>query len=137
MPDFWQKVLSVILICIPISLIYFYLVEGNLLGACILWIILYLVSSLCWWLLGFILYWLISIFAWIGSSLIIFTDISTNLIRLIDIEQPAIGWLLLGLVTGTFLGLIRALKFLRQYSWLSKVYKISIATALIIGLTSL
>ncbi|HEY9800774.1 MAG TPA: AAA-like domain-containing protein [Leptolyngbyaceae cyanobacterium] len=137
MPDFWQKVLSVILICIPISLIYFYLLEGNLLGACVLWIVLYLVSLLCWWLLGFIIYWLVSIFAWIGSSLIVFTDTTTNLIRLIDIEQPAIGWLLLGLLIGAFLGLIRALKFLRQYSWLSKVYKISIATALIIGLTSL
>ncbi len=65
----------------------------------------------------------LNILAWIGSSIIIMTDITTYAFNLAFIKQPEIGWLLLGLLCGAFLGLINAFKRTKQHSYLPKIYR--------------
>ncbi|MEH1975807.1 MAG: hypothetical protein V7L02_21865 [Nostoc sp.] len=87
-------------------------------------------------ILGCIIYLSRHVFAYIGTSLIIIIDSIVYPITWIGIYQPAIGWFVLGLFTGGALGLIQALKYIKQYSYLSKVYYFIFAILLIIALTA-
>ncbi|WP_292814562.1 family 16 glycoside hydrolase [Nostoc sp. JL23] len=78
------------------------------------------------WLIVFIFNLTINILAWIGSSFIIITDLTTYLFKTIGIEQPAFGWLAFGLFIGGAIGLIQSFKSIGQYSYLSRVYFIAI-----------
>jgi flagellar biosynthesis protein FliQ len=110
-------------------LIFFY-------KTCLYLVPIIVILILGWWLLGFIINWLVNIFAWVGSSFIVIADLTAYSITWIGIAQPAVGWLVLGCLSGGVLGLIQALKRINQYSYLPKVYKIAVAIALILVLTA-
>lgn len=86
--------------------------------------------------IGVTLNFLLNILAWCGASFIIFGDIAAYSLTWINIYQPEIGWLVFGGLTGASLGIIQALKTIKQYSDLSKVYKIIISLVVILALTS-
>ncbi|MFS0515521.1 AAA-like domain-containing protein [Nostoc sp. UIC 10607] len=89
------------------------------------------------WLIIFIINSIINILAWIGSSFIIITDLTTYPLKTIGIEQAAIGWLVFGCFIGGAIGLIQSLKRIEQYSYLGKVYLIAIFIPLILFITGL
>ena len=91
---------------------------------------------LIWIFIGVTLNFLLNILAWCGASFIIFGDIAAYSLIWINIYQPEIGWLVFGGLTGASLGIIQALKTIKQYSDLSKVYKIIITLVVILALTS-
>ncbi|MBN4002582.1 hypothetical protein [Nostoc sp. LPT] len=86
--------------------------------------------------LVFIIYLSRNVFAYIGKSFIIIIDLIVYPIKWIGIDQPAVGWFVLGLFIGGALGLIQALKYMKQYSYLSKIYYFIFASLLIIALTA-
>jgi hypothetical protein len=77
---------------------------------------------------------LIIIFAWIGSSFIVIIDLTAHPLRIFNVKNPVCAWFILGYSIGGVLGLIQALKLIKQYSYLSKVYKISLIITLILFL---
>jgi hypothetical protein len=83
-----------------------------------------------WGLVKFILNFLVNIFAWIGASFILFIDLNAYFVKWIGIDQPAIGWFVLGSLIGGVVGLIQALKYIREYSSLNKAYKLAMAVTL-------
>ncbi len=83
-------------------------------------------------ILGLFINWSVNIFAWIGASFILISDLTAYSFTWIGINQPAVGWLVLGCITGGALGLIQALKCIKQYSLLSKVCKSTVAIVLIL-----
>lgn len=91
--------------------------------------------SLGCWLLGFIINGLVIGLAWFGSTFIVITDLTAYALREIVIDRPAVGWLVLGCLVGGVLGLIQALKIIKQYSWLSYVHKGTVGLTLILALT--
>lgn len=95
-----------------------------------------LILLLIWVFIGVTINFLVNILAWCGSSFILLGDIATYSLTWLNIHQPEIGWLVLGLVTGGSLGIINALKTIKQYSAVSKVYKIIITIVVILALTS-
>ncbi|MEH1949562.1 MAG: AAA-like domain-containing protein [Nostoc sp.] len=90
-----------------------------------------------WWLINLIINSLVNIFAWIGSSFIIATDLIVYPLRMFGIEQASFGWLILGLLFGVTVGIIKSLKRTEQYSYLFKIYQITIGITLILLLTGL
>ncbi|MEH2396147.1 family 16 glycoside hydrolase, partial [Nostoc sp.] len=84
-----------------------------------------------------ILNWIINILAVLGSTFIIITDLTIYPLKIIGIEQAAIGWLVLGCFVGGAIGLIQSLKRIEQYSYLGKVYLITIAIPFILLITGL
>jgi hypothetical protein len=91
---------------------------------------------LIWVFIGVTLNFLLNILAWCGASFIVLGDLAAYSLTLINIKQPEIAWLVFGGLTGASLGIIQALKTIKQYSDLSKVYKIIITLAAIVALTS-
>ncbi|MEG5175065.1 AAA-like domain-containing protein [Microcoleus sp. B3-D7] len=91
---------------------------------------------LIWVFIGVTLNFLLNILAWWGASFIVLGDLAAYSLTLINIKQPEIAWLLLGGLTGASFGIIQGLKTIKQYSDLSKVYKIIITLAAILALTS-
>lgn len=91
---------------------------------------------LSWVFIGVTLNFLLNILAWCGASFLILGDLAAYSLKLIKIDQPEIGWLIFGGLTGASLGIIQGLKTIKQYSDLSKVYKIIITVAAILALTS-
>jgi hypothetical protein len=91
---------------------------------------------LMWVFIGVTLNFLLNILAWCGASFIVLGDLAAYSLTLINIKQPEIAWLLLGGLTGASFGIIQGLKTIKQYSALSKVYKIIITLAAILALTS-
>jgi hypothetical protein len=91
---------------------------------------------LIWIFIGVTLNFLLNILAWCGASFIVLGDLAAYSLTLINIKQPEIAWLLLGGLTGASFGIIQGLKTIKQYSDLSKVYKIIITLAAILALTS-
>ncbi|MEH2353498.1 AAA-like domain-containing protein [Nostoc sp.] len=57
------------------------------------------------WLVIFIINWIINLLAWLGSSFLIITDLTTYPLKAIGIEQAAIAWLVLGCFVGGAIGL--------------------------------
>ena len=97
---------------------------------------LLVILLLLWVFIGVAINFLVNILAWCGSSFIVLGDIATHSLTWLNIHQPAIGWLVLGFLTGGSSGIIHALKNIKQYSALSKAYKIIITLAVILALTS-
>ncbi|MEH2440412.1 AAA-like domain-containing protein [Nostoc sp.] len=93
--------------------------------------------SILLWLIIFIINWIINLLAWLGSSFLIITDLTTYPLKAIGIEQAAIAWLILGCFVGGAIGLIQSLKRIEQYSYLGKVYLIAIAIPCILFITGL
>jgi AAA-like domain len=91
---------------------------------------------LIWVFMGVTLNFLLNILAWCGASFIVLGDLATYSLTWIKIDQPEIGWLIFGGLTGASLGIIQALKTIKQYSDLSKVYTIIITLITILALTS-
>lgn len=91
---------------------------------------------LIWVFIGVLLNFLLNILAWCGASFIVLGDLAAYSLTLINIKQPEIAWLLLGGLTGGSFGIIQGLKTIKQYSDISKVYKIIITLAAILALTS-
>ncbi|MDZ7958924.1 MAG: AAA-like domain-containing protein [Aulosira sp. DedQUE10] len=91
----------------------------------------------CLWLIILIINLLINMFAWLGSSLIITTDLIAYPLKMIGIEQASFGWLILGLCFGIAVGLIQSLKRTEQHSYLFKIYQITIGITLILLFTGL
>ncbi len=89
------------------------------------------------WLGIFIINLLINIFAWFGSSFIIIVDLITYPLKIIGLQQPSIGWSIVGFLMGGFMGLILSLRHLKQYSYLSKVHKMAMIISIILLLTGL
>lgn len=89
------------------------------------------------WLVIFIINWIINLLAWLGSSFLIITDLTTYPLKAIGIEQAAIAWLVLGCFVGGAIGLIQSFKRIEQYSYLGKVYLIAIAIPCILFITGL
>lgn len=95
-----------------------------------------LMLMLIWLLLGVTVNFLVKSLAWCGASFIVLGDRSAHLLTWLNIHQPEIGWLVLGLLIGGSLGVIHALKIIKQYSALFKAYKIIIVIAVILALIS-
>lgn len=93
-----------------------------------------LLLIIVWFIVGFIISFVVNISAWVGSSFILIFDSIVYPFTIIGIKKPAVAWLILGCLTGGVLGLIQALRYLQQYSYLSKIYKSTIATVLILSL---
>ncbi|BAZ10917.1 TPR repeat-containing protein [Calothrix sp. NIES-4071] len=93
-----------------------------------------LLLLIVWFIVGFIISFVINTFAWVGSSFILILDSIVYPFTIIGIKKPAVAWLILGCLTGGVLGLTQALKYLQQYSYLSKIYKFTIAIVLILSL---
>ncbi|MEH1907062.1 MAG: family 16 glycoside hydrolase [Nostoc sp.] len=89
------------------------------------------------WLIIFIINWIINLLAWLGSSFLLITDLTTYPLKAIGIEQAAIGWLVLGCFVGGAIGLIQSLKRIEQYSYLGKVYLIAIIVPSLLFITGL
>ncbi|MEH1925348.1 AAA-like domain-containing protein [Nostoc sp.] len=89
------------------------------------------------WLIIFIINWIINLLAWLGSSFLLITDLTTYPLKAIGIEQAAIGWLVLGCFVGGAIGLIQSLKRIEQYSYLDKVYLIAIIIPSLLFITGL
>jgi hypothetical protein len=64
--------------------------------------------------------------------LILVIDLTAYPVKWIGIDQPAIGWFVLGLLVGGFVGLIQSLKYIKQYSYLNKAYQMAIGIALVL-----
>jgi len=84
------------------------------------------------WLIGTILFWLVNVFASIGTTFIILIDCLANPFTVIGVKTPAIGWLLLGLLLGGTLGLIQGLQRTGRSSQLYKVYLATLTIVLIL-----
>ncbi|WP_438822869.1 toll/interleukin-1 receptor domain-containing protein [Nostoc favosum] len=80
---------------------------------------------------------ILNILALLGSTFIIITDLTIYPLKIIGIEQAAIGWLVVGSFVGGAIGLIQSLKRIEQYSYLGKVYLIAIAIPFILLITGL
>ncbi len=85
---------------------------------------------LSWGLVKFLLNFLVNIFAWIGSSFSLVIDLTAYFVKWIGFDQPVVGWFVLGSLIGGVVGLIQALKYIREYSSLNKAYKLAMAVTL-------
>jgi len=83
-----------------------------------------IIFIMLWVIFRLLINWLVNILAWIGASFIIIPDITFYPTTWIGIEHPADAWLLLGLFAGGALGLILGLKYIKQYSYLPKIYTV-------------
>lgn len=79
------------------------------------------------WSIGTIIFWLVNIFASIGTTVILLIDSLANIFTGIGVQNPAIGWLLLGLLFGGTLGLTQGLKHTGRSSDIYKVYLVAMA----------
>ena len=91
--------------------------RGNGCGFLTLLIILFI------WSIGTIAFWIVNIFAAIGTTFILLIDSLANAFTIIGIKNPAIGWLLLGCFFGGSLGRSQGLKRTGHY----KVYLVAAA----------
>jgi hypothetical protein len=87
-------------------------------------ILVLFVASLIW-LIGTLAFWVINIFASIGTTFIFFIDYLAYAFTGIGINNPAIGWLLLGFLLGGTVGLVQGLKRTRHSSYVYVVYVIA------------
>lgn len=79
------------------------------------------------WSIGTIAFWIVNIFAAIGTTFIVLIDCFANVFTIIGIKNPAIGWLLLGCFFGGSLGLSQGLKRTGHSSQVYKVYLVAAA----------
>lgn len=79
------------------------------------------------WSIGTIAFWIVNIFAAIGTTFILLIDSLANVFTIIEIKNPAMGWLLLGCFFGGSLGLSQGLKRTGHSSQVYKVYLVAVA----------
>jgi len=84
------------------------------------------------WAIGTIIFWLVNAFAYLGSTFILIGDYAANAFTPIGIQNPPVGWLLLGCLVGGMLGLAEGLKRTGRSSELYKVYLAAIAIVLML-----
>ncbi|AFZ02764.1 AAA-like domain-containing protein [Calothrix sp. PCC 6303] len=89
-----------------------------------------LLLLIAWFIIGIIINFLVNIFALIGSSFILILDLIVYPLTIIGVKKPMVGWFILGCLAGGNLGLIQALKRIKQHSYLPKTYKLTFAIVL-------
>lgn len=88
------------------------------------------------WSIGTIAFWIVNIFAAIGTTFILLIDSLANVFTIIGIKNPAIGWLLLGCFFGGSLGLSQGLKRTGHSSQVYKVYLVAAAVLFVLQIVA-
>jgi hypothetical protein len=99
-------------------------------------IVIGLLLFAAWLAIGLIIRFIVNIFAFIGSSFILIPDLIVYPLTTVGIKKPTIGWFILGCLAGGNLGLIQALKRIKQHSYLPKIYKLTFTVILTLLLIS-
>lgn len=97
-------------------------------------LLLLLIIIIAWLTIELIFSCLLTFFTWIGLVFVVFTDLTAYSTIWVGIEQPAVGWLILGCLIGGTLGITLAPKLTRLDSWLFKFYVILITSILVFTL---
>jgi hypothetical protein len=92
-------------------------------GCGCLMLVLFIASLI--WMIGTLAFWVVNIFASVGTTVIFLIDYLAHAFTGIGINNPAIGWLLLGFLLGGTVGLVQGLKRTRHSSYVYIVYVVA------------